>query len=298
MKLYILFLYIIMVLIWGTSWIGIKLQLGIVPPELSVVYRFMIASIILWAFCLVAKKQLRFSTRNHVFFALQGFFQFCLNYQFFYIASESLTSGVVSLALSTITVMNIINAAIFFRQPISAKGLVAALVGLLGLALVFWPEVNNAQNSSRTWIGLVFALSGTLCASLGTMTAVRHNKAKIPIISSTLFAMTYGALFSGIFACFHGTPLIMDWSGRYVASMLYLAIPATILAFGIYFFLIKNIGADKASYATLFFPIVALIISTIFENYHWSLLAIMGVVLVLGGNVMILYKPQRSRSKI
>ncbi len=293
MKLYISFLYGVMILIWGTSWLGIKLQLGVVAPELSVVYRFVLASLIMWIFAVISRQRIRFSRYNHAMFAIHGFFQFCLNYQFFYLATEYLTSGLVSVALSAIIVLNIFNAALFFGQKISPQALLASMIGLTGLALVFWPELTATQGTVKSWIGLGFSMGGTLCGSLGTMMAMRHGRANISIISSTLWAMTYGALFSATFALAKGTPVTMDWSVQYITALVYLSIFATILAFGIYFYLIKKIGANKTSYATLFFPLVALTISTIFEDYHWPWLAMIGVIMVLAGNITILYKPKQ-----
>ncbi len=293
MTLYISFLYTIIVLIWGTSWFGIKMQLGIVAPEVSVVYRFLIASVILGIFCVVTKRRLKFSKRDHVFLVLQGLFQFSLNYQFFYAATQKLPSSwLVSLALSVIVGVNIVNMAIFFHQPIQAKTVIASLIGLTGLTLVFWPEIMKVSATAEIWIGFALSLLGTICASLGTMVAVRHHKVGIPIISSTLWGMMYGTLFSALFVVVKGTPITMDWSARYLSSMMYLSIFATIIGFATYFSLIQKIGADKAAYSSLLYPLVALVISTIYEQYHWSLLVIIGIVLVLAGNVMILYKPR------
>lgn len=281
-------LYFAAVFIWGSTWYAIKFQLGMVPPELSVAYRFALAALILFAWCWLRGLPLRFNGREHLWMVLQGFMLFCLNYVIFYWATAELTSGLIAVIFSTIVLMNILNSALFFRKPIDASMVVGALIGLIGITLVFWPEVASLRQSGGALKGLLLSLLGTFIASLGNMISARNQQQRLPVIQSNAFGMAYGALILFLYALFQGVGLTYDWSIPYNLSLLYLALFGSVLAFGSYLTLLGRIGPEKAAYATVLFPLVALGISTLFENYHWSLMAAGGVALVLAGNVLII----------
>lgn len=281
-------LYFAAVFIWGSTWYAIKFQLGAVPPELSVAYRFTLAALILFAWCLLRGLPLRFGRREHLWMALQGLMLFCLNYLIFYWATAELTSGLIAVIFSTIVLMNIVNSALFFRKPVNTTMVVGACIGLLGITLVFWPEVANLQHNGGALKGLVLSLLGTFIASLGNIISARNQRQRLPVIQSNAFGMAYGALILFLYALFQGVAFVYDPSMAYNLSLLYLALFGSVLAFGSYLTLLGRIGPEKAAYATVLFPLVALGISTLFENYHWSLMAAAGVVLVVAGNVLII----------
>jgi drug/metabolite transporter (DMT)-like permease len=280
-------LYFAAVFIWGSTWYAIKFQLGSVPPELSVAYRFALAALILFAWCRLRGLPLRFDRREHLWMALQGLMLFCLNYLIFYWATAELTSGLIAVIFSTIVLMNILNSALFFRKPVDASMVIGALVGLLGITLVFWPEVASLQQNGGALKGLLLSLLGTFIASLGNMLSARNQQRRLPVIQSNAFGMAYGALILFLYALLRGVDLVYEMSLSYNLSLLYLALFGSVLAFGSYLTLLGRIGPEKAAYATVLFPLVALGISTLFENYHWSLMAGAGVALVVLGNVLI-----------
>ncbi len=281
-------LYFAAVFIWGSTWYAIKFQLGAVPPELSVAYRFTLAALILFVWCLLRGLPLRFERREHLWMALQGLMLFCLNYLIFYWATAELTSGLIAVIFSTIVLMNIVNSALFFRKPVNASMVVGALIGLWGITLVFWPEVANLQHNSGALKGLVLSLLGTFIASLGNIISARNQRRRLPVIQSNAYGMAYGALILFLYALFQGVALVYEPTLAYNLSLLYLALFGSVLAFGSYLTLLGRIGPEKAAYATVLFPLVALGISTLFENYHWSLMAAAGVALVVAGNVLII----------
>lgn len=281
-------LYFAAVFIWGSTWYAIKFQLGTVPPELSVAYRFALAALILFAWCLLRGLPMRFNRGQHLWMALQGFMLFCLNYLIFYLATAELTSGLIAVIFSTIVLMNIVNSALFFRRAVDASMVIGALVGLMGITLVFWPEVANLQQHGGALKGLLLSLLGTFIASLGNMISARNQAQRLPVIQSNAFGMAYGALILLLFAASQGVGFVYDFSLPYNLSLLYLALFGSVLAFGSYLTLLGRIGPEKAAYATVLFPLVALGISTLFENYHWSLMAAAGVLLVVLGNVLII----------
>lgn len=283
-----LLLYLATVAIWGSSWLGIKLQLGIVPPEVSVLYRFVVAAALLLAWCRLRGLSLRFTWRQHAAMALMGVPLFSLNYVIFYVATAYLTSGLVAMTFSTITVMNIAFGALLIGSPIRPRVAAGALFGVAGLSLVFWPDLAAFDTGSNGLIGLGLSLVATAFASLGNVASARNQKAGIPVLQGNAIGMAYGALSTLVIILLRGTPFAFDPSPLYVGGLLYLAVVATIVGFGCYLTLLGRIGADRAAYTGVVFPLVALGLSTIFENYEWTSLALAGVALIVAGNVLVL----------
>ncbi|MDY0881369.1 DMT family transporter [Dongia soli] len=281
-------LYFLVVLIWGSSWIGIEYQLGVVAPELSIAYRFLLSSVMLAGFCLATRRSLRFSWRAHLLMAAQGLTLFCLNYLMFYWSAGYLTSGLMAIVFSTMTVMNLINGAILFRHPIDRRVGAGALLGLIGLSCVFWPEIAGFDASSTAMIGLLLSLAGTFLASLGNMVSVKLKAEEIPVIQSNTIGMAYGAIGSLLLAVIGGASFAYDPHPSYSISLFMLALFASVIGFTCYLTLVQRLGAGQAAYTTVLFPIVALGISTFVENYHWTILAVIGIALVLCGNLLVL----------
>ena len=276
--------YIFTVLIWGSTWLGIKLQLGVVDPMASVTYRFALATLILMLWCRFKHLNLRFTLRQHSFMLLQGALLFGFNYLCFYLAEQYLASGLAAVIFSTILWMNVINGAIFLRTPISGAVLFGGAIGLAGILLVFEPELSGVSATSETLRGILLSCIATLLASLGNIVSARNQKAGLPIVQTNAWGMFYGAVIMLLVTTVMGRPFSFDWSPVYIGSLVYLALFGSVIAFGCYLSLVGNIGADRAAYATLLFPIVALIISTIAEDYHWTPASLTGVGLILLGN--------------
>ncbi len=282
--------YLATVLIWGSTWIGIKFQLGIVDPMVSVTYRFGLAAVLLLIWCRLLRLKMRFSLREHACIALQGMLLFGFNYLFFYIAELHITSGLAAVLFSTILVMNMVNSALLLRQPIDGRVVVGGILGLLGIVLVFRLEISSFTWGDRGLMGVALCLFATLLASLGNITSAYNQKKSLPIIQSNAYGMGYGALVMLVVAIVAGKSFTIDLSFSYVASLLYLVVFGSIIAFGCYLSLVGNIGADRAAYATLLFPIVALLISTVWEDYRWAWSSLSGVGLILLGNLWIMEK--------
>jgi drug/metabolite transporter (DMT)-like permease len=283
-----LLLYATTVLIWGSTWLVITYQLGVVDPILSVAYRFTLASLLLFGFAMLRKIDLRFSARQHVFFGLQGFLLFSLNYLLVYLAELRLTSGLVAVIFSMLVFMNILIGALFLSTPVRQNVVIGALIGLAGICLVFLPELSAFGLHDRGFIGLVLGLVGTLFASFGNIVAARNQREGLPVVPTNLFGMGYGAILMFAIALIWDTPFQFETTLRYIASLVYLAIFGSVIAFGAYLTLIGRIGADRAAYSSLLFPLVALAFSTLFEGYQWSVSALLGVLLVLAGNFIVL----------
>jgi len=286
-------LYLITVFIWGSTWLAIKYQLGVVSPELSVAYRFGLAAVILIIFSLVRRLPLRFNIKTHGFFALQGLMLFSLNYILVYLAEGYLTSGLVAIIFSLIIVFNVLFGTIFLGNPIRKQVMVGAVLGLAGLALVFWPELSVLSISSQKIVGMILALIATVSASLGNVVSARNQKHDLPVVQTNAYGMLYGALFMLVLAVIRGAQLEFDTSPSYILSLFYLAIFGSVIAFGSYMTLLGRIGLDRAAYVTVLFPVIALVLSTIFEDLVWGLPQLVGVVLILLGNAVVLTKKGR-----
>ena len=290
-------LYLVTVLIWGSTWLAIKFQLGVVSPELSIAYRFGLAAIILVLFSLGRRLPMGFSLRTHGFFALQGFLLFSLNYLLVYLAEGYLTSGLVAIIFSLIIVLNVIFGAVFLSNPIRLRVMVGAGLGLFGLAFVFWPELSALSLSSQKMLGMLLALLATISASLGNVVSARNQRDKLPVIQTNAYGMLYGAAFMLVFALIRGSGLEFDTSTGYILSLLYLAIFGSVIAFGAYLTLLGRIGLDRAAYVTVLFPVIALLLSTIFEDLSWGIFQVIGVLLILLGNVVVVTKKGASTFK-
>jgi drug/metabolite transporter (DMT)-like permease len=283
-------LYLSTTLIWGSTWLAIKLQLTQVPPILSVGYRFCLAALILLIFCLLQKRPLRFSRRNHFFMALQGITLFGLGYCMSYLSTVYLTSGLVAVVFSTIMMWNILNLKLFMSQPVAWRAFTGGLVGLSGICILFWRDL-TAFTATSGLIGLVFALIGAYLASVGNIIGSRNTKNGLPVSQSNAYGMMYGGLLTLMIHFGSGGELVMSWSLGYLGPMLYLTLFGSIVAFGCYILLIGRIGAEYAAYVMLIVPVIALLLSTVFENYVWTANALAGLVLVLLGNFVILMQP-------
>jgi drug/metabolite transporter (DMT)-like permease len=222
--------------------------------------------------------------------ALLGILLFGVNYWLVYLAEIHLPSGLVAVVFSSIIFLNIINGAIFLGSKIRLYVVYGALIGILGIILVFKEELFYFSLSSENSFSFLLAIIAALLASLGNITSAFVQKKKLPVIQTNAFAMFYGPLFMLLICLLMGKQFTFDFSLSYVGSLLYLTIFGSIIAFSSYLTLLGNIGADKSAYVTLVIPVIALILSTIFEDYVWNMYALSGVLFILAGNFIILRK--------
>lgn len=285
-------LYLLTVLIWGTTWIAIKLQVGVVAIPLSIAYRFSLAALVLFALLLVSRRLQPLGRRGQAICFAQGLCLFCVNFLCFYTASQWIPSGLVAVVFSTATLWNALNARIFFGQRIAPNVLGGGAFGLAGLALLFWPELSGHQATRETFYGLGLALLGTLCFSAGNLLSSLQQKAGLRPLSTNAWGMLYGSLILLAICLVQGVPLTFDSSPQYVWSLLYLAIPGSVIGFTAYLTLVGRMGPERAAYCTVLFPVVALNVSAFAEGYQWSLPALAGLGLVMVGNVLVFRKPR------
>jgi drug/metabolite transporter (DMT)-like permease len=282
------FLYIITVLIWGTTWFAIEFQLGEVAIEISLIYRFGLAAIIVLVFSRLKGLTISFSLKQHISMAFLGLFNFSINYAALYEAQNYLSSAMTSIGFSSLLLLNIINTRIFFGKKIPVKTYFGALLGISGIIALFWPEIIKYQHGGGSLQGLFLVLGGTLCASFGNMISVRNSKNDYPILQTSGWAMLYGTLFLVSYALYNQIEFTLSLKTEYLVSLLYLSVFGTVIAFYSYFLLLKDIGPEKASYSIVLFPVVAVIVSSLFEGFDWTIYTISGFILVATGNLLVL----------
>ena len=281
-------LFAIATLIWGSTWLAITFQLGVVAAEISVAYRFALAALILAIWCRARGRSLAFSRRDHAFLVAQGVLMFGANYVSIYEAERYLTSGLVAVLFSTIVFTNSIGMRIAYGVRITRRMLFASVLGVVGVILLFLPELLTVKSSATVAFGIAFGLAGTLLATGGNLIAVRNHHASVGVLEGTVWGMAWGAATAALIATATGASWTFDPSPRYVLSLGYLAVFGSIVAFGAYFLLIKKAGIGLASYTGVATPVIAVFLSTLFEGFAWTWTAVLGVVLAATGNFVAL----------
>lgn len=287
-----LFLYFSVVLIWGTTWIAISFQHGEISPAVGVFWRFIIASSLLFIFLIITKKLKALSRQDHLFCLIQGACVFGFNFLCFYTAIAYINSGLEAIIFSMAVIFNALNNRIFFAQKISQYFYPSAILGIAGIVALFWHDIVSTAVDLKTLWGIGLCLLGTYGFSIGNMVSIRHQKKGLDILTTNAFGMLYGAMIMGLIALFLQQDFFPQMSSTGVFALLYLAILGSVIGFTAYFALIGRIGASQAAYTTLLFPLVALSLSTIWENYQWHLGSILGVIFILLGNYILFAKPK------
>lgn len=285
-----LLLYAVCVVIFGTGWLPLKLQLGVVAPEVSGIWRFAIAGVVMLGFVLATGGRLAFGWRDHLLFVGLGATLFSLNFVSFYYAGYHLPSGLLSVIFALSAILIPVLSALFLRVPLRRQIIGGALSGMAGLALVFGPSLVDGQGIDGAGEGLALGLAGTFFFSVGSLLTGVAGRRGYPIASLTTWGFFYGMLMLLVIALIHGAAFKFDWTATYVGSLVCLIVVQTLAGFAFYNMLVRRIGPNRAGYGTVVFPLVALAISTVFEGYHWTLLSAGGIALVLAG-VLLVLKP-------
>ena len=283
-----LLLYLLTVLIWGTTWIMMKYQLGEVAPAASLAYRYAAAGVIIllgaWAF----GRRVTLSGREHLLCAVQGALMFSVNYWLTYLAAEHLTTGIISVFFAGAAATTMMLNASWQRHLPSARAMFGACLGICGIVLVFWPEVERIELSGPViFSGLILILSVCLF-SVGGLVGARNLRTGMPRFGTIGWAMIYGSVVMAGVTVLRGETFGFSTEHAYLLSLAGLTLLGSVAVFVLYFTVVERIGPEKASYATVMFPLVALGVSTFAEGYTWPTLALIGVPLALIGNGLVL----------
>ena len=281
-------LFIVTLFCWSPTWYIIKFQLGYVDPLVSVFYRFLIAAIIIFVYLIYKKKNLKFSLNQHVWFLLFGICLYSLNYVFFYLSNTYLVSAFPAIVFSTVVIMNILGEGFYFKNKPSLKTLFGATIGMIGVIIIFNDEIFNFSLTNGIHVGLFLALLGTFFASTGNMIHQRNLNNNFPLIPTLAYAMLYGSLVTLLITQIKNTELLFEYSFSYIASLAYLSIVGSIFAFIFYLKLLEKVGAGRAGYVGVVMPVLALLISTVFENLEWQQDLIIGLPILIIGAILVI----------
>lgn len=281
-------LYGTTVLVWGTSWIALRAQLGVVAPEVSLLWRFLLAALVMLAVVALRREPMRFPWRVHVAFAATGALLFSTNFTLFYYGGLTIPSGLLAVVFSLASVLNLALGAALLGQRVERRVALGGAVGFAGIGLLFWPQIAGSGFGADALGGLALCIGGTLCFCLGNMASAPLQRRGVPVIAATAWGMIYGVAVLALYALVGGHPLIVEWTPAYLGSLAYLAVAASVVAFLCYLTLLRRIGPARAGYATVLFPVVALTVSTLFEGYRWTAPAALGAVLALAGNLLVM----------
>lgn len=286
-------LYGLTVLTWGSTWLAIEYQLGDIAPEVSVFYRYAAAGTLLFVWSILRGLPLKFSSRAHVFFMGLGACLFCLNYIVTYYAQQHISSALTAIVFSTMLWMNMANARLFFGVRGDRQLLVGSIIGVAGIICLFLQSLEMSL-SNATLIGGLLCLVGAFLASLGNMVSQAAQRAELPVVQSNAYGMLYGAAFTGAIAALKGEAFVFDTSLPYVLSLAYLVVFGSIVGFWAYLTLLGRIGAHKAGYAMVTFPLVAVILAVLFEGLRITPNLAVGAALVIVGNLLVLRRRPRA----
>ncbi len=291
-------LYFAVVLIWGTTWIAIFVQEhnAAIPVTVAVFWRFALASVVLLLVLKLSGRLTSLSRQTHLFCLLQGCTIFGINFICFYHAAQWINSGLESVIFSMAVCYNALNSWIFFRQKPPARFLPAVVIGIGGIIALFWPQLSENHISPQLLAGIGLSALGTLGFSLGNMISVRHKQRQQDTLTTTGYAMLYGALVMALLSLVMGYSLVPPGNIRWLGAVCYLAIIGSVCGFGAYFILLGRIGAAKASWSTLLFPLVALAFSAEYEGFVWQPHAIIGLAAISCANLLMFIRtPLRLR---
>ena len=281
--------FLLVTLIWSSTWIVIRDQLGAVPPSWSVCYRFLLGAAGMALFAMIRRVPLRLPPAGIAFAGALGVAQFVLNFNFVYRAEHYLTSGVVATVYALLLIPNSILAWIAFRQPVSRAFVLGSLVAIAGIMLLLLREYRAAPVSAdAVLVGIALSIAGLLSASTANVMQGMQIARRLPMAAVLTWGMLIGSAVDAAYAWITVGPPVIEWRSGYLFGIAWLGIAGSVVTFPLYFQLIQRVGPGRAAYSSVLIPVIAMLISTLFEDYRWSTLSAAGAVLAVAGMVIAL----------
>jgi drug/metabolite transporter (DMT)-like permease len=279
-------------LIWGTTWFAITLQLGPVDAVVSIVWRFGLAALVLFAFCAATRQPLRLNRTQHLAAVGQGAFVFAASYGFVYAAEENVASAIVAVIFAALAFVNLILFRLLAGQKAAPASWLGALLGVAGVAVLSLGQLSGAGAGADPGLGVVLALTAVVASALGNWFAWRAQQAGAPVIPTTAWAMAYGTGMLALYGFATGVEWRIEPTTAYVLSLLYLSILGSVVAFALYFTIARHRGYAVASYISALTPPIAMVVSVLFEDARFGWSAFAGLALVLAGQVLLIRAPR------
>lgn len=287
-------LFFLCVVIWGSTWIAIKFQLGTVAPEVSLLYRFVMAAAMLFAYCGWRKLPMKFTPAQHALMAAQGSLMFGISYIFVYHAEMYVVSGLVAVGYSASPLLNMVVVRLFYGTPINPRVTLGALLGIVGIVIIFWPEFASLRADGNVALGAALTAVAVIVSAVASGLVTRNSHHGLPVWQTMTWGMFYGALALLLISLVMGRSFSLPLTLPYLASLVYLAIFGSVVAFACYYTLLHRIGAGRAGYIGVMVPVIALFISALFEGFRWQLATWLGIALSFVGNVIVLRQGEKS----
>jgi drug/metabolite transporter (DMT)-like permease len=281
-------LFSICVLTWGTTWYAITFQIGLTPPEVGVALRFALAGTVVLSFCAARGLRLRFTLREHALLAFQGAFLYGVSYICVYHAEKHIVSGLVAVGYSASPLLAGLGAHWLFGQRVTTRFLAGGVLGLAGVALMFWPEFGKAVGDRNAGLGVVFTFGAVLLSSVGSLTASRNRRHGLPFWPALGFGMLYGAAVTVVVALLQGQSFALPPVASWWFALFYLALAGSVLTFACFLTLQERIGPGPTGAIGVMTPLLAVTVSVIFEAFRPDLLTVVGAAMAVGGNVLML----------
>jgi drug/metabolite transporter (DMT)-like permease len=287
----ILIPFVLVSLIWGSTWLVIRDQISVVPASWSVTYRFSVAAIGMFVLALVMRQGLRMGKQGHIGAAILGFFQFCLNFNFVYAAEQHITSGLVAVLFALLVIPNAVLGKFWLGKAVARRFWVGSIIACLGIGLLILREYRLVSlDADQVLIGTALTVVAVMCASLSNVLQASPRMAPYSVITVLAWAMLYGSAYNASWSFLNYGPPVWDPRPEYLSGVLYLGLIGSVITFPLYFGLIRELGPGKAAYTSVIIPVIAMLLSTLFEHYHWTLLAAIGGALTMVGLLVAMQK--------
>ena len=280
--------FLLVALIWGSTWYVITGQISEVPPSWSVAYRFALATPAMFALALATRKPLRIGRAGHGLAAALGLFQFCGNFNFVYRAEEHLTSGIVAVMFALLMVPNALFGRALLGQRITPRFTAGSAVAIAGVVLLLVEEARNARLGGDVALGVALTVGGILSASLANVIQANETGRALPLASLLAWAMLYGTLIDTALAFATAGPPVVPAGAAFWAGTAYLAVLGSVVTFPLYYGIVRALGPGRAAYNGVLVVVIAMLISTLVEGYAWSPLAAAGALLGMAGMLIAL----------
>lgn len=293
-------LFLVAVAIWSTTWHAILYQLAHTTPEVGVTLRFALAGALILAFAAWRGERLRCTAREHAWIALQGVFMYSLAYLAVYHAEKHVSTGLVAVGYSASPLVTGVASWLVWRTPLGPRFLLGGALCVAGVALIFWPEFASVTAGDATARGALFTVAAVLLSAVGSLASSRNAERGLPFWSALGWGMGYGAALSCAVVLASGQSFVLPPVAAWWASLAYLALAGSVIAFACYVTLQHRVGPGAASTVGVMTPVFALVISALFEGFVPVLLTWIGAAMAVAGNVLILrprwFRPGASRA--
>lgn len=280
--------FLLVALIWGSTWYVITGQIGDVPASWSITYRFALATPAMFVVALAMGRSLKIGKAGHLLAVFIGLTQFCLNFNFVYRAELHLTSGVVAVMFGLLMVPNVLFGRLILKQPVTARFLAGSGVAIAGIAMLLLHEARLSPLGGNVGLGILLAIGGILAASIANVVQANDTGRALPMVSLLAWSMLYGTIIDFGLAWITAGPPVFPDRWEYWAGAAWLGLAGSVVTFPLYYTIVRKIGAGRAAYNAVMVIIVAMLISTLIEGYQWSWLSAGGGVLALSGMVLAL----------